>query len=142
MGSMSNDNNNDNEKTMLVNNRVPLNNLPSPDSRIVSENLELILSHLKSRRCNEGTLEDTKELAMLHEERAGLVQERDDALRRRNEASGEVGMLMRGGDGGKKKKKKKKKKGKGKIEEKKKKKKKKKKKREKKKKKKKKKKKG
>jgi len=113
--SMSNDNNNDNEKTMLVNNRIPLNNLPSPDSRIVSENLELILSHLKSRRCNEGTLEDTKELAMLHEERAGLVQERDDALRRRNEASGEVGMLMRGGDGGKKKKKKKK--GKGKIEE-------------------------
>jgi seryl-tRNA synthetase len=61
---------------------------------IVSET-EMVLSHLKSRRASSETLEAASTIASLQSQRVSLIQQRDDWLNQRKEASAKVGQLMR-----------------------------------------------
>ena len=80
----------------LINNRLSRASLPSSlDARSLSDNLEVVLSHLTSRRASDETLEAAKAISTLNSDRVSLIQKRDEALQRRNEFSGEVGKLMR-----------------------------------------------
>ncbi len=81
---------------LLVNKRLSRTSLSSSvDARSVSENLDLVLSHLSARRASEDTLNAAKSISTLNSERVVLIQKRDDALQKRNELSGQVGKLMR-----------------------------------------------
>lgn len=85
------------EEAKTVNGRVSRNDLSLEVKTIVS-NTELVLSHLKSRRASEETLEAAKTIASLQSDRVALIQERDDFLNQRKEASAQVGKLMRDKD--------------------------------------------
>eukprot|EP00529_Nitzschia_sp_RCC80_P001153 CAMPEP_0113515750 /NCGR_PEP_ID=MMETSP0014_2-20120614/41166_1 /TAXON_ID=2857 /ORGANISM="Nitzschia sp." /LENGTH=549 /DNA_ID=CAMNT_0000412449 /DNA_START=82 /DNA_END=1731 /DNA_ORIENTATION=+ /assembly_acc=CAM_ASM_000159 len=74
--------------------RVPRKGLSLDVKTIVSET-DLVLSHLKSRRASNETLEAATKIASLQSERVALIQQRDDCLNQRKEASAEVGKLMR-----------------------------------------------
>lgn len=82
----------------LVNGRIPIGSLTSLDSRAIIDNLELVLTHLKSRRASDETLEAAKQIAARNDERVSLIQTRDAALQQRNEQSKAIGMLMRNPD--------------------------------------------
>jgi len=82
----------------LVNGRIPIGSLTSLDSRAIIDNLELVLTHLKSRRASEDTLEAARQISSRNDERVSLIQARDAALQTRNEQSKNVGMLMRNPD--------------------------------------------
>lgn len=56
--------------------------------------MEVVLSHLTSRRASEDTLEAAKTISALNSDRVALIQKRDVALQKRNECSGQVGKLM------------------------------------------------
>lgn len=80
----------------LINNRLSRASLPSSlDARALSDNLDIVLSHLTSRRASESTLEAARTISKLNTERVSLIQKRDEALQKRNEYSGNVGKLMR-----------------------------------------------
>lgn len=82
----------------LVNGRIPIGSLTSLDSRAIIDNLELVLTHLKSRRASDETLEAAKQIAARNDERVSLIQTRDAALQQRNEQSKAIGILMRNPD--------------------------------------------
>ncbi len=82
----------------LTNGRIPIGSLTSVDSRVIIDNLPLVLSHLESRRASDATLEAAKEIHARNDERVALIQERDAALQTRNEVSKKIGMLMRNPD--------------------------------------------
>lgn len=81
--------------------RVPLGALPSPDARTVTDNLPLVLSHLRSRRASAETISAAERIAALNDDRVALIKARDAALSARKEHSATVGKLMR--DGGEEK---------------------------------------
>ena len=81
---------------ILINNRISRASLPSSlDARALSENLDIVLSHLTSRRASDTTLESAKTISTLNTDRVSLIKKRDEALQTRNECSGNVGKLMR-----------------------------------------------
>ena len=81
--------------TALVNNRISRSTLLSSlDARSLSDNLDLVLSHLRSRRASAETLDSARRISDLNSDRVQLIQRRDEALQRRNECSATVGKLM------------------------------------------------
>ncbi|KAL7550276.1 hypothetical protein ACHAWF_013514 [Thalassiosira exigua] len=79
-----------------ANGRLSRASLPSsPDARSLSENLDVMLSHLRSRRSSDEALDAARSVASLNSDRVSLIRKRDEALQRRNECSGKVGRLMR-----------------------------------------------
>jgi seryl-tRNA synthetase len=81
----------------LVNGRLSRNNL-SMEVKTLVANTELVLSHLKSRRASDETIDAVQTIASLQSKRVALIQERDDFLNQRKEASAVVGKLMRDKD--------------------------------------------
>lgn len=80
----------------LTNSRLSRASLPSSlDARTLSDNLDVVLSHLTSRRASDDTLEAARTISALNSDRVSLIKKRDEALQRRNEFSGQVGKLMR-----------------------------------------------
>lgn len=67
----------------------------SLDLKTISSELPMVLSHLKSRRASEETLEAAKQIADLTASRVEQIQARDSFLSQRKEASAVVGKLMR-----------------------------------------------
>jgi seryl-tRNA synthetase len=65
------------------------------DVRTIVDNTELVLSHLKARRASEEAMNAAKTIAELNSKRVSLIQERDNFLNQRKEASAKVGQLMR-----------------------------------------------
>lgn len=82
----------------LINNRISIGSLTSLDSRAIIDNLDLVLSHLKSRRASETTLKAAQQIASSNTERVSLIQARDAALGTRKTQSARVGQLMRNPD--------------------------------------------
>ena len=83
------------EAPVTINNRLSRSAIPSSlDARTLSENLEVVLSHLKSRRASEETLEAARHISTLNSDRVPLIKERDEALQTRNSCSANVGKLM------------------------------------------------
>ena len=75
--------------------RISRGDISTLDARTVADNLEMILSHLESRRANEVTMDAAKEIASLNSNRVSLIQKRDEALNERKIQSGIVGKFMR-----------------------------------------------
>ena len=67
----------------------------SLDVRTIVSETDMVLSHLKSRRASDEALEAASTIASLQSKRVALIQERDNFLNQRKEASAQVGMLMR-----------------------------------------------
>ena len=78
----------------LVYGRIARNNLNMEVKTIVS-NIDVVLSHLQARRASEETIEAANTIASLQSKRVALIQQRDDFLNQRKEASAMVGKLMR-----------------------------------------------
>lgn len=72
----------------------------SLEVKTIVSNTDLVISHLKSRRASEEALEAATTIASLQSRRVALIQERDDFLNQRKEASAMVGKLMRDNDNG------------------------------------------
>lgn len=89
------------EEAPLVHGRISRGALASPDARTVTDNLPLVLSHLRSRRASDETISAAERIASLNDDRVSLIQARDKALGARKEQSAVVGKLMR--DGGEEK---------------------------------------
>lgn len=85
------------ESLTTTNGRISREDL-SMDVKTIVANTELVLSHLKSRRASDETIEAAKAIASLQSKRVSLIQERDDFLNQRKEASAMVGKLMRDKD--------------------------------------------
>lgn len=81
----------------LVHGRISRGDLPSLDARAVTDNLSLVVSHLKSRRSSDEAIKSAERIASLNDERVSLIQARDKALSARKEQSAVVGKLMREG---------------------------------------------
>ena len=82
-------------ESALVNSRLSRVALPSSlDARSLSDNLDVVLSHLASRRASGETLDAARSISALNSGRVSLIQRRDEALQKRNECSGKVGKLM------------------------------------------------
>ena len=80
----------------LINNRISRAPVPSSlDARTLSDNLDLVLSHLRSRRASDEAMDAAKTISTLNLDRVALIKKRDEALQQRNELSAKVGMLMR-----------------------------------------------
>ncbi len=82
----------------LANGRIPIGELTSLDARAIIDNVDLVLTHLKSRRASDETLEAAKEISARNNERVSLIRARDAALQTRNEQSAKIGKLMRNPD--------------------------------------------
>ena len=63
----------------------------------MTDNLDLVLSHLRARRSSSEALAAAERIASLNGDRVGLIQARDRALSVRKEQSALVGKLMREG---------------------------------------------
>jgi seryl-tRNA synthetase len=61
----------------------------------MDSNLNVILSHLKARHAAPTTLQAATTLADLSQSRVTLIQQRDDHLQQRNQASAQVGQYLR-----------------------------------------------
>ena len=85
------------EDVKMTNGRISRDDL-SLDVKTIVANTELVLSHLKSRRASDEAIEAAKTIASLQSKRVSLIQERDDFLNQRKEASAMVGKLMRDKD--------------------------------------------
>jgi len=81
----------------LVHGRISRGDLPSLDARAVTDNLPLVVSHLKSRRASDEAVGSAEKIASLNDERVALIQARDKALSVRKDRSAVVGRLMREG---------------------------------------------
>ena len=60
--------------------RIPRGDIGTLDSRAVSNHLDVVLSHLQSRRASEATMEAARTIWSLNSKRVTLIQRRDDAL--------------------------------------------------------------
>mmetsp|Transcript_11227 Transcript_11227/g.22640 ORF Transcript_11227/g.22640 Transcript_11227/m.22640 type:complete len:539 (+) Transcript_11227:266-1882(+) len=67
----------------------------SLDIRTIVSDTDMVLSHMKSRRASAETLDAVSTIASLQSKRVALIQERDNFLNQRKEASAQVGQLMR-----------------------------------------------
>jgi len=67
----------------------------SLDVRTIVAETDMVVSHLKSRRASDEALEAATTIASLQSKRVALIQERDNFLNQRKEASAQVGQLMR-----------------------------------------------
>ncbi len=67
----------------------------SLDVRTIVAETDMVLSHLKSRRASTEAQDAATTIASLQSKRVALIQERDNFLNQRKEASAQVGMLMR-----------------------------------------------
>lgn len=67
----------------------------SLDVRTIVAETDMVLSHLKSRRASTEVQEAASTIASLNAKRVELIQERDNFLNQRKEASAQVGQLMR-----------------------------------------------
>lgn len=79
------------------NNRLSRQDL-SLEIRSIASHLPVVLSHLKARRASEESLQAAQTIAHLSEKRVSLIQERDNFLNQRKEASAVVGKLMQSKD--------------------------------------------
>ena len=68
---------------------------PTVDARTVTDQLELVLSHLEARRAGPTASEAARQIAELSGTRNGLIQSKDKALNVRKTASETVGRLKR-----------------------------------------------
>jgi seryl-tRNA synthetase len=80
--------------SMTVHGRLSRADL-SLDLKTIATNLEVVVSHLKSRRASLETIAASESIAASAERRVQLIQERDAALNQRKELSAVVGKLMR-----------------------------------------------
>eukprot|EP00814_Leptocylindrus_danicus_P021350 CAMPEP_0116006792 /NCGR_PEP_ID=MMETSP0321-20121206/1933_1 /TAXON_ID=163516 /ORGANISM="Leptocylindrus danicus var. danicus, Strain B650" /LENGTH=134 /DNA_ID=CAMNT_0003475401 /DNA_START=64 /DNA_END=465 /DNA_ORIENTATION=+ len=85
------------EDSALINGRISKKSDESINLRIMQENLDMVISHLKSRRANEETMDKARQIGDLNQKRVELLQERDVYLSTRKEQSAIVGQLMREG---------------------------------------------
>ena len=67
----------------------------SLDQRVIGSNLDLVLSHLTSRRASAETMEAARTIASLQDQRVALIQEKDGHLNKRKELSAAVGGMMK-----------------------------------------------
>merc|ERR1712157_12493 len=65
------------------------------DARTVCDNIEMIESHLISRRATDDTINAIHKIASLNNERVSMIKERDLSLQERKIQSEIVGKLMR-----------------------------------------------
>ena len=82
------------EDVTMVHGRISKKDL-ALETKTIANHLDMVLSHLRARRASDETLEASKTIASLQEERVALIQERDRHLNARKEASALVGKLMR-----------------------------------------------
>jgi seryl-tRNA synthetase len=82
------------EITSMTNNRLSRQDL-SLDQKTLVNHIDVVLSHLESRRASADTKEAAKQVAALNQRRVALIQQRDVNLNIRKETSAKVGMLMR-----------------------------------------------
>jgi seryl-tRNA synthetase len=87
----------DEASAVTINGRLSRQDLSMEVKTIVS-NTDMVLSHLTARKASGETIEAAQTIASLQSERVALIQERDDFLNRRKEASAVVGQLMRDKD--------------------------------------------
>ena len=85
------------DKVKEVNGRISRESL-NLDVKTIVANTDMVVSHLKSRRASDETIEAAKTIATLNSKRVSLIQERDEFLNQRKEASAMVGKLMRDKD--------------------------------------------
>ena len=67
----------------------------SLDVKTIVSDTEMVVSHLKSRYASEDTIIAATKIASLQSDRVALIQQRDDYLNQRKDASAQVGQLMR-----------------------------------------------
>jgi seryl-tRNA synthetase len=82
---------------VTVNNRLSRQDL-SLEIRSIASHLPVVLSHLTARRASEESKQAAQTIADLSESRIALIQERDNFLNQRKEASAVVGKLMQSKD--------------------------------------------
>lgn len=70
----------------------------SLDVKTIVAETDMVLSHLKSRRASDEATQAATTIASLQSQRVNLIQQRDDWLNQRKEASAKVGQLMRNKD--------------------------------------------
>ncbi|KAG7368953.1 seryl-tRNA synthetase [Nitzschia inconspicua] len=70
----------------------------SLDVKTIVAETDMVLSHLKSRRASKEAMDAATTIASLQSQRVSLIQQRDDWLNQRKEASAKVGQLMRNKD--------------------------------------------
>jgi len=75
--------------------RIPRGTISGLDARTVTENLEMIKSHLTSRKASPETITAAETIASLNEKRVLMIQQRDTFLQERKIQSEIVGKLMR-----------------------------------------------
>lgn len=75
--------------------RLRRGDLTSPDARSIERKEDVILSHLRSRRANEATIQSARDVAALNGRRVELIMAKDAALAERKTASAEVGRCMK-----------------------------------------------
>jgi len=83
------------EAGKIKNERISRGNVDGLDARVVVENLDMVLSHLKSRRVSQDTLQAALDIEALNSERVELIIRRDKALNVRKEQSSVVGKLLK-----------------------------------------------
>mmetsp|Transcript_30655 Transcript_30655/g.35220 ORF Transcript_30655/g.35220 Transcript_30655/m.35220 type:complete len:564 (-) Transcript_30655:51-1742(-) len=82
----------------LVNNRISIGSYTSLDIRTIINDLDLVKTHLKSRRASSETVDAASKIESCNADRIALIRARDNALQTRNEQSAKIGMLMRNPD--------------------------------------------
>lgn len=82
-------------ETKATNQRIPRGDISGLDARTVVDHLDMVLSHLTSRRASQETFDAAKQMSSLNEQRVTLIRSRDRALQIRKEQSAIVGKLMR-----------------------------------------------
>jgi seryl-tRNA synthetase len=81
-------------------NRMSRGDIQSLDARVIVDHLDIVLSHLESRKASEETKDAAKEIQSINTKRVELIMARDKALSMRKEQSGIVGKLMKATKGG------------------------------------------
>lgn len=66
----------------------------SLDTNLIASQLDLVLSHMKARRCDGKILDDITQIKSLREDRNALIVEGDNQKNIRNKLSKEIGMRM------------------------------------------------
>lgn len=67
----------------------------SLEVRTIVSNTDMVISHLKSRRASQESIDAVGMIASLQDQRLALIRERDNQLNQRKKASATVGQLMR-----------------------------------------------
>ncbi len=78
-----------------VEERLSRGDVEGMDLRAVTDHMDMVLSHLVSRRASSDTMEAAKEIGSLNDRRKELQSTRDSYLKIKNEQSALIGQLMR-----------------------------------------------